>query len=346
MKQVIILLVLTLVGGTAGFCEVSQELITAPEKAAVQDQKTDSVKDAPIQNDPLQNPASVVAAPPSPKKIVAVADFENKSGVWAQINIGQGMADMLTDALMKSGQFIVLERQALNAVIAEQNLGASGRATTTGAANIGGIKRAQILIQGAVTEFEQTTSGGSQGFKLYGVRVGSNRAEAHIAAIIRLIDTTTSQVLVSQRVEGSADRGGVDYGYAGGGFGFNQAGFSATPLGKATQIAIDQAVAFIASQMAAIPWRGKIIKVDGDQLYINAGSEGGIFEGALFMVFRPGNSVIDPDTGLDLGGEESFIGRLEIIKVHPKYALGKSLDKPGIVGDTVKFTGATVMQKE
>ncbi len=137
------------------------------------------------------------ALPQAPKKVVAVAEFENKANYRGQLNLGYGMADMLTDALIKSGRFIVLERQGLDAVMAEQNLAASGRAAKVGGAAIGDIKRAQILVQGAVTEFEESTQGGGQGVKIYGFRFNSDRAEAHVAIIIRLIDTTTSQVMAS-----------------------------------------------------------------------------------------------------------------------------------------------------
>ena len=62
------------------------------------------------------------------KKIVAVSSFENKTTWRGQVDLGDGMADQLTDALMQSGQFTVMERQQLGAVVAEQDLANSGRA--------------------------------------------------------------------------------------------------------------------------------------------------------------------------------------------------------------------------
>src|SRR6266403_2223208 len=50
------------------------------------------------------------------KKIVAVSSFENKTTWRGQVDLGDGMADQLTDALMQSGQFSVMERQHLGAV--------------------------------------------------------------------------------------------------------------------------------------------------------------------------------------------------------------------------------------
>ena len=51
-----------------------------------------------------------------PKARIAVARFENKTADsmnWYSPSIGDGMADMLTTALVNSGRYIVLERMAL-----------------------------------------------------------------------------------------------------------------------------------------------------------------------------------------------------------------------------------------
>ena len=57
---------------------------------------------------PYPNPGMAAASPT--KKVVAVAEFENKTNYTGQLNLGYGMADMLADALIKSGRFTVLER--------------------------------------------------------------------------------------------------------------------------------------------------------------------------------------------------------------------------------------------
>ncbi|MDD5085937.1 MAG: CsgG/HfaB family protein [Candidatus Omnitrophica bacterium] len=275
----------------------------------------------------------------SPKKTVAVADFENKSGFSGEWNMGQGMADMLTDSLMQSGQFAVLERQALDAVLAEQNLAASGRAATQGGAKMGDIKRAQILIQGAVTEFQECTSGGGQGINVYGLSLGSNSSEAHVAVIIRLIDSTTSQVLASQRVEGKAAAGGVTVGAGYGGVGFNTSGFKKTPVGKACQIAIDNAVQFISQEAAKLSWRGRIIKVDDNgTVYLNTGSQGGVQSGMIFAIVRPGEQLVDPETGMNLGGEEKSVGTLKVNDVQEKFSKGTFTGEKPQAGDVVKET--------
>ena len=54
-----------------------------------------------------------------PKARIAVARFTDKSNNsrWWRKEIGEGMADQLTTALVGTNRFIVLERQALDAVL-------------------------------------------------------------------------------------------------------------------------------------------------------------------------------------------------------------------------------------
>jgi len=54
----------------------------------------------------------------------------------------------------------VLERQTSEDVLAEQDLVASGRAAKSKTAQTGKIIPAQILVTGAITEFEHSSAGG------------------------------------------------------------------------------------------------------------------------------------------------------------------------------------------
>ncbi|MCK4926622.1 hypothetical protein KAS10_04580, partial [Candidatus Aerophobetes bacterium] len=63
------------------------------------------------------------------KKRIAVAGFENKVEPWWSWHwdLGEGMSDMLVSALVDTGRFTVLEREALQDILAEQNLAEEGR---------------------------------------------------------------------------------------------------------------------------------------------------------------------------------------------------------------------------
>jgi len=107
-----------------------------------------------------------------PKARLAVGQFTDKTakggwsgGSWMSMfganfrQIGDGMRDMLTTALFNTSRFIVLEREQLNEVLDEQDLGASGRVKKGTEAKIGEIYGAELMITAAVTEFEGSKQG-------------------------------------------------------------------------------------------------------------------------------------------------------------------------------------------
>ena len=259
------------------------------------------------------------------KKIVAVSRFENKTSWKGQVSLDDGMADQLTDALMQSGQFVVMERQTLGDVTAEQDLANSGRAQKSQSAQTGKLVNAQILVKGVVTEFEENSAGSQNGIGFGGFKVGNNRAEAHVGLIIRLIDSTTGEVLYSQRVEGKATSGGVAFGMNTGGVQFGTAAFSKTPLGKAMQETIDNAVNVIATKLKTVPFEARIIKVNNDtDLLISGGAKTGIAEGDAFTIYSVGENLVDPTTGEQLGSELEKKGTVKVTKVEEKYAKAHS----------------------
>ncbi len=261
------------------------------------------------------------------KKVVAVSRFENKTsygtgGAW---DLGDGMSDQLTDALIQSGKFVVLERQTINDVIGEQDLASSGRTMKSKSARTGKITSAQILIKGAITEYDRSSSGSDTGVSVMGVHLGGSKGEAHVGIIIRLIDTTTSEVLASERVEGKAKSGGMNFGINVGSVGFGTKGFKKTPLGKATQLAIDNAVVAIVEGLKDIPYQGRIVLVKGNNLYLSAGKRTGASVGDEFTVYSLGEELVDPDTGEMLGSEEEVLGRVKIYEVKEKYSKARAV---------------------
>ncbi len=273
------------------------------------------------------------------KKIVAVSRFENKTTWKGQVSLDDGMADQLTDALMQSGQFTVMERQTLGDVVAEQDLANSGRVQKAKSAETGKLVSAQILVKGTITEFENASTGSDSGVGFGGFKIGNKREEAHVGLIIRLIDSTTGEVLASQRVEGKAAAGGVKFGMNVSGVQFGTSGFDKTPLGKATQMAIDNAVALIAEKLKDVPFQARVVKVNSpEEILISGGSKTGIADGDTFTVYSVGEALVDPDTGEQLGAELEKKGSVKVIKVEEKYAKAKA-DSPlpdVKVGDIVR----------
>jgi len=147
-----------------------------------------------------------------------------------------------------------------------------------------------------------------------------SRTSAYVAIIIRLIDTTTGQVIDSQRIEGVAEASGVGFDLVDSDLDLHHSSTKKTPVGKACQIAIDRAVRYIIMRMAEHSWEGKVVAIQSGAIVINAGSEAGIEVGDRFTVLRPGEEFIDPDTGMSLGSDSFEIGEIETYSVSPKFS--------------------------
>jgi len=200
------------------------------------------------------------AAYDGPQARVAVSRFTDKSGKgWWTGAIGDGMADMLATALFHTNRYIVLERQQLGDVLKEQDLAASGRIRRETAAPIGQIEGAELLITGAVTEFEGAASGGRGGIGGWGGGVigaiAGGFKKAHMAIDVRVIDTRSSRIVAATSVEGSATdisgMGALGGAIGGGALGGALGGWSKTPTEKALRICIKKAVNFIVSRTPA-----------------------------------------------------------------------------------------------
>jgi curli biogenesis system outer membrane secretion channel CsgG len=261
------------------------------------------------------------AWPQGLRKVIAVSRFENKTAFGGEI--GDAMADQLTQALVKSAQFSVVERQTLLDVVAEQDWATSGKMQSSESAQTGRLTSAQIHVKGTVTEFESRISSRNSQVSVKGIRLGGKREEAHMGLILRLIDTTSGLVLLSERVEQKASSAGMDVSGSQSGVGFGTEKFLKTPLGKATQLAVDQCVAIIVEKLKQIPFTCSVVKVDGEEAIISAGEKTGARSGDLFDVFTRGEELTDPSTGERLGSEEQKIAKIQIYQVAEKFSKAK-----------------------
>lgn len=270
------------------------------------------------------------AAYPQLKKRVAVFNFEDKSDQswhwWDGKSPGDGMADMLTTELVKSGKYTVIERQEIQSLMDEQNLGMSGRVTEQSAAQIGKLLGVELAVVGAVTEFGQTKGGTGGSFG--GIGIGVKKQKATVAVDVRFINTSTGEIIAAENVRKEESSSGLKISTPE--FGFdNRNDFDNSLVGKATRAAVDDIVAMIESQMQALPWEGKIILVQGTTLYMKPGSDSGVNVGDTFAVYSEGQELIDPDTGLSLGSEETKIGTIEVTSLVSGGKAAKAVAKMG-----------------
>jgi len=272
------------------------------------------------------------------KKRVAVARFQDRSGA-GYANIGDGVADMLATALVKTGSFMVLERQEMEKVAYEQQFSNSSMVTPETAAQLGKILGAELLIIGSVTEFGTKESNVGGGISVFGAGVKTKTARA--AVDVRLVNVVTGEIIAAETMKGEESSTGIAVRYEDIDFSnFNS--WDDTDIGIACREAIDGCVELVSENMTKIPWQGKILKVNTDgTIIMKPGSEGNVKIGMEFTVYRPGEEIKDPDTGLSLGAEESRIGK---IKVTEDMLNGKAC-KAQVLQGTTFLVGDLVKEK-
>ncbi len=253
---------------------------------------------------------------------ISVSKFENKCGWSGQWSIGDTFGAVLTDSLNQTGRLIVLGESDMRAeAMGEQDLGASGRlAGGKKKPKIGHMTPAQLLVKGEITHFQQSTSGGSGGIRIKGLRLGGSKDTAEINAVIYVVDSTTGQIAASKKVVGKAGRSRLGVGFTDKDWGANISGFKKTNVGKAVEAAIDEAVKFIVEQLEDIPWNGSVVLVKGGKVYINRGEREGVQKGQSFAVGKA-EEIRDPDTGELLDESLDVAGKIEVVTVKKKLSI-------------------------
>jgi len=237
-------------------------------------------------------------------------------------DFAMALTEVLTTELAKSGKFIVLERKALADIMAEQDLMANGKVNKETGAKSGAIIGATALIRCAISEYSFSQSGTSSALKVIpGMSLGFTTLKAMVGIDTRIYDTKTSEVLASTVARGTATSSGADMKVSGRKMDASAAGFMSTPLGRASREAIDGTVQFIIASLGNAPWEARVIRADGDDIYLNAGEENSMKVGERFNLYRAGEALIDPASGTKLGTPDKLIGTIVVKAVKPKYSV-------------------------
>ncbi len=194
----------------------------------------------------------IICPPSSSRPTLAVMDFEIKAGYSARRQLGDGLSDMLVNALVESQCFRVVERSRMKDLLREQGLGLGGTINPSTAASVGKLAGAQLLVMGSVTEFKENESGGIFGAVLGKVATGAGMSTAHVGLIIRVVDATTGEILMSKSVDKKVNK----IGFVGGGsvFGLPMGGglFKSKAMQDAIEQALIETVGIISAQKARI----------------------------------------------------------------------------------------------
>lgn len=272
------------------------------------------------------------------KPRIAVLKIKNDSTAGGG-RLGPAIQDWLMDELVKSGKFRVMERKRLNAVFAEQGLSMSGAVDDKTAVAVGKLLGCQLVVLGAVTDFSRHRSGAHGAF---GIGFGVKKTTAEGTLNIRLVNTTTGEIIYTGSAKGKHSFSKVSVAGFGGGVDWDESQFR-----QIFEPAVKQLVGEMTAKVDSIKedlgkiavFSGKVAKVEEGKIYVNIGSTDGIKEGTKLKVYHVGETITDPDTGKVLGQEKSRIGTATITRV-----MGDHLSVAVMDGGTATVTVGDIVE--
>ncbi len=152
------------------------------------------------------------AARPVARPTVSVPDFKNtvtQQTWWWQGPVATDLAAALANELQATGDLQVVERNNLKAVLSEQELAELGIVRQgPDAARRGQMRGARYIVLGTVTSYEtgveSKTSGSNFGLLGFGTSQQQAETRDYVAIDIRVVDSSTGEVVGSRTAEGRA----------------------------------------------------------------------------------------------------------------------------------------------
>jgi curli biogenesis system outer membrane secretion channel CsgG len=266
---------------------------------------------------------------------LAVLDFSTQgltSDWYGSFQPGVALSDLVTDHLVNGGQFNMVDRNHLNAVTGEHQLGASGEVDPQTAIKAGHMIGARYFVTGNILQFDQTgASGANAGSLLPGyIGAAAGGVSTHrvtIKVAVRVIDARTGQIV--QSFSDEATRSGTSWnaggfsGYVAGSYGNQQ--FVSSDMGhliddEAGKIAAGIDPSRFNSGPATPALTGHIAAIDGSNVIIDMGANRGVQPGQIFDIVKV-KSFIDPSTHQTLRVNEN-VGKLQIDTVSQNASVG------------------------
>jgi curli biogenesis system outer membrane secretion channel CsgG len=303
-------------------------------------------------------------APAAPrKKRVAIFDFDyatvhgSVAALFGQdVDVVKGISDLLVTYLVKDGSYSVIERKALDKIMAEQNFSNSDRANPNSAAKIGKLLGVDAIIVGSITQFGNETKnmnlggagGALGGFGLGGF--GHKKSKAIVSLTARMVDVDTGEILAVAEGHGESARestsllggGGNWHGFGGGNADFGSSDFQSTIIGEAVKSAVEKTSTEVIADKDKLVARtitveGLIAAVDGGQIILNVGSKAGVKVGDQLNVERVSKEIKDPSTGKVIRRMATSVGVVKVTDVDDISSVATTVSGSGFkTGDAVK----------
>jgi curli biogenesis system outer membrane secretion channel CsgG len=164
-----------------------------------------------------------------PKARAVVVKFVDKSSGKEMSQVGEGVSEMLCNALSATKRYIVQTRKSSDEIVKSQDVREGRRPDKEG--------EIDLLVEGVVKEFKHGIPGAED----------QSGGTSHVTIVVTVTDPRTNQMLATEKVKGK----GADFAGTSGKRGtlpevFKD--FSKTPMEKAIRAAVEESASFIVAK--------------------------------------------------------------------------------------------------
>ena len=237
----------------------------------------------------------VASAPPRPlyspsvplfqtefKKKVALFNFENNT-TYKDEKIGEAVAKKLSDQFEATQRVVVLDKAVVSEMLNREGFKFENLSDPSVMKRAHQSLGIQAFALGTVTDVSLLSSKASE-------TSDEEVAFATTKVEIRLVDASTGNPLKAfigrSPIFGTKETGENCRGKA---------------VLKAIDVGLDDILEGFLRQLDLLEWSTTVARVDGENIYVNAGKLSGVRIGDTLEVFEPGKEIFHPNTNLSLG---------------------------------------------
>ena len=247
----------------------------------------------------------------------------------------EAIGDIFARMLANSKAITVVERDRLDEIANEHQLLKEGRFEDEAVIELGKLMSCQYMLLGAVTNLERRTKETDLWL------ISEKHQEVFTTLDIRVVDVTTSKIILSFSESGSASQKGSGFNFYG--FQTNDNNFTGIEIP-----AIVEAVSRAGFKIRETYGNeyAQVIDVSAKEITINAGEDWGINAGALFEIYSEGAEVFNID-GTSMGKKRNPLALVKVTSVQKDFCVAEAVKNGGRASNVRKGNKIrSVTQKE
>lgn len=131
---------------------------------------------------------------------------------------------------------------------------------------------------------------------------------------------------------------------------FGSAAFFATGFGNAVARLLDRQTQFIANELGRLPFNARIVRIEGNRLFFDAGATSGLASGDKFLLYTLSSiaDAMELSSNRLLGVAEKPAATLTIKQVQPLFSVGESdvRNQKLQIGDMIRFDPSAISREK